>query len=212
MRFVIATSHFAGLGFALRLREEGHEVLVAYRGIEDRRATCAYDLVGNGLVDKRPLDDVVHDRHRYRNAYWIWDENHSVSENELLRSEGFKVLGGGAYADTMEHDRDACLSFVAKHGLQAPPSFAFDEPHAAVSFLEAHPGTAYVYKPDRGENYETWLPQSETAEEANLELRQHLRSLRNDSAFVLQELKDGIETNVEVWFVRGEPRFAFMAI
>jgi phosphoribosylamine-glycine ligase len=212
MRFVIATSHFAGLGFALRLRDEGHDVLMAYRGIQDRRATCAYDLVGNGLVEKRPLQDVVHDRHRYRNAYWLWDENHSVSENELLRSEGFKVLGGGKYADTMEHDRDACLSFVEKYGLQPPPSFAFEDPRAAVSFLETHPGTAFVYKPDRGENYETWLPQSETPEEANLELRQHLRSLRNDSSFLLQELKDGIETNVEVWFVRGEPRFAFMAI
>ncbi|HEX4682192.1 MAG TPA: hypothetical protein VH277_05755 [Gemmatimonadaceae bacterium] len=212
MRFVIATYHFAGLGFALRLRDEGHEVLMAYRGIEDRRAACAYDLVGNGLVDKRPLREAMHDRHRYRNAYWIWDENHSVPENELLRSEGFKVLGGGKYADTMEHDRDACLSFVEKYGLQPPPSFSFDEPRAAVSFLEKNPRTAYVYKPDRGENYETWLPQSDTPEEANLELRQHLRSLHTDSSFVLQELKDGIETNVEVWFVRGEPRFAFMAI
>jgi phosphoribosylamine-glycine ligase len=212
MRFVIATQHFAGLGFALRLRDEGHDVVVAYRGIGDRRATCSYDLVGNGLVAKRALRDVVHDRHRYRNAYWIWDENHSVDENELLRAEGFKVFGGGRYADTMEHDRDACLAFVDKYGLKPPPSFGFDEPEAALRFLERNRDTAYVYKPDRGENYETWLPQSDTAEEANLELRQHLRSLRNDSSFVLQELKDGIETNVEVWFVRGEPRFAFMAI
>ncbi|HXT18338.1 MAG TPA: hypothetical protein VN706_22090 [Gemmatimonadaceae bacterium] len=212
MRFVIATSHFAGLGFALRLRDEGHDVLVAYRGIADRRAACAYDLVGNGLVEKRALREVIHDRHRFRNAYWVWDENHSVEENELLRSEGFKVLGGGKYADTMEHDRDACLSFVEKYGITPPPSFAFDESCAAVSFLEQHPNTAYVYKPDRGENYETWLPQSETAEEANLELRQHLKSLGTNSSFVLQELKDGIETNVEVWFVNGEPQFAFMSI
>jgi phosphoribosylamine-glycine ligase len=212
MRFIIATAHFAGLGFALRLRDEGHEVLVAYRGIEDRRAACAYDLVGKGLVDKRPLREVVYDRHRFKNAYWIWDENHSVDENELLRAEGFKVLGGGRYAETMEHDRDACLAFVERHGLTPPPSFGFETPGAAIAFLEKHPSTAYVYKPDRGENYETWLPQSDAPADANLELRQHLRSLRNESSFVLQELKDGVETNVEVWFVRGEPRFAFMSI
>jgi phosphoribosylamine-glycine ligase len=212
MRFVIATQHFAGLGFALRLIEEGHEVLVAYRGIDDRRTAGCYDLVGNGLVRKAPLREVMDDRQRYHDAYWIWDENHSVEENEMLRREGFKVFGGGKFADTMEHDRDACLAFVSKYGLQPPPSYSFEETAPAVQFLEEHPDTAFVYKPDRGENFETWLPQSETPEEANLELRQHLRSLTNRSSFVLQELKDGIETNVEVWFVQGEPRFAFMQI
>jgi phosphoribosylamine-glycine ligase len=212
MRFVIATHHFAGLGFALRLIEEGHDVLVAYRGIDDRRTACSYDLVGNGLVRKVPLREAMDDRQRYHDAYWIWDENHSVEENEQLRSEGFKVFGGGRFADTMEHDRDACLGFVSKYGLQPPPSHRFETAAPAVQFLEEHPDTAFVYKPDRGENFETWLPQSEAGAEANLELRQHLRSLTNDSPFVLQELKDGIETNVEVWFVQGEPRFAFMQI
>jgi len=212
MQFIIATSYFAGLGFALRLIEEGHDVLMAYRGIDDRRASGCYDLVGNGLVEKMPLRDAVAARDRYRDAYWIWDENHSVDENELLRAEGFKVFGGGRYADTMEHDRDACLSFVERYGLTPPPSFAFENATSALPFLEEHADTAYVYKPDRGENYETFLPQSDAPAEANLELRQHLRSIRNPSPFVLQEMKDGIETNVEVWFVRGEPRFAFMAI
>src|SRR4051794_19085499 len=126
MRFVVATQHFAGLGFALRLLDEGHDVTVAYRGIDDRRVIGSYDLVGNGLVDKQPLRDAIADRHRYRDAYWIWDENHSVDENELLRSEGFKVLGGGRYADRMEHDRDACLALVERYGLTPPPSFSFD--------------------------------------------------------------------------------------
>jgi len=212
MRFVIATIHYAGLGFALRLMDEGHDVVVGYRGIGDRRTSESYDLVGNGLVTKVPLEQLIADRERYRDAYWIWDENHSVEENEVLRREGFRVLGGGRYPDTMEHDRDACLAFVAKHGLQPPPSFAFNEPPAAIAFLEEHADTAFVYKPDRGESHDTWLPQSETAAEGNLELRQHLRSLRTTSPFLLQELKEGIETNVEVWFVHGEPRFAFMCI
>jgi phosphoribosylamine-glycine ligase len=212
MRFIIATHHFAGLGFALRLREEGHEVVVAYRGIDDRRATGCYDLVGDGLVDKMPLAEALERREKWRDAYWIWDENHSVDENELLRREGFKVFLGGAYADRMEHDRDACLAFVDRYGLKPPPSFAFDDAKKAADFVEAHADTAYVYKPDRGENFETWVPQASEAAEANLELRAHLRSLRNRSPFVLQELKDGIETNVEAWFVDGEPRFAFMQI
>lgn len=212
MRFILATRHYAGLGFALRLRDEGHDVLLGYSGIDDRRAVESYELVGNGLLPKAPLRELIHDRHRYRDAIWIWDENHSVEENELLRREGFRVFAGGVFADTMEHDRDACLAFVAKYGLTPPPSHAFEDPCEAVKFLDAHRDTAYVYKPDRGENYETWLPQSDDPAEANLELRQHLRSLRTRTSFVLQELKQGIETNVEVWMVEGEPRFAFMTL
>ena len=212
MRFVVATRHFAGLGFALRLQDEGHDVLVAFAGTNDRRLEDNYALVGNGLVAKQPLDDAIRDRATLRDAIWIWDENHSVDQNELLRSEGYNVFGGGRYADTMEHDREACLALVGRYGLQPPPSFAFTDPSSALTHLEQHPDTAYVYKPDVGETHETWLPQNESAAEANLELRQHLRTLTNDTGFVLQERKDGIETNVEVWFINGEPVFAFMAL
>ena len=212
MRFVIASLHHMGLGFALRLQEEGHEVVLAHAGTDDRRASDRYDLVGEGLVTKRPLAEAIADRDRYRGWYWVWDENHSVDENECLRAEGHKVLGGGRYADTMEHDREYALAFVNRFGLRPPPSHPFDDPARAQEFLEAHPDTAYVYKPDQGETFDTWLPQSEVAAEANLELRQHLKTLPATGTFVLQERKDGVETNVEVWFVRGEPRFAFMTI
>jgi phosphoribosylamine-glycine ligase len=212
MKFVVVTQWFTGLGFAMRLRDEGHDVELAVVGIDDQRLQACYALVGNGLLPKWPLAEVMAARDRRRDAYFVWDENHSVDENECLRREGFKVLGGGRYAQTMEHDRDACLEFVGRYGLQPPPSHSFADAAAAMRFLEENPATAYVYKPDVGDNYETYVPQSERAEEANLELRVHLRSLRSSSPFVLQERKDGVETNVEVWFVRGEPRFAFMTL
>jgi len=50
MRFVIATHHFAGLGFAMRLLEEGHDVVMAFSGIDDRRANAAYDKLGDGFA------------------------------------------------------------------------------------------------------------------------------------------------------------------
>jgi phosphoribosylamine-glycine ligase len=212
MRFIVVTKWFTGLGFAMRLRDEGHDVELAVAGIDDARQQARYALVGNGLVRKRTLADVMAARDRRRDAYFVWDENHSADENESLRREGFKVLGGGRFEQRMEHDRDACLDFVSRYGLQPPPSHAFADTASAIHFLEQNAGTAYVYKPDVGDSHETFLPQSERAEEANLELRVHLRSLKNCSPFVLQERKDGVETNVEVWFARGEPRFAFMTL
>src|ERR1043165_674041 len=212
MRFVIATQHYAGLGFALRLLDEGHEVVLAPVGTTDRRSCVSYELIGNGLVEKRALSQIMRDRSAYKDAIWIWDENHSVDENEMLREEGFRVFGGGRYPDSMEHDRAACLAFVAKYGLEPPPSVAFDEPAKALEFLSSHPDRSYVCKPDHGETYETFLPQSDRPEEANLELQGHLRAMKSDSPFVLQERKDGVDANLEVWIVRGEPRFAFATL
>jgi phosphoribosylamine-glycine ligase len=212
MRFVIATLHYAGLGFALRLLEEGHQVVLAPVGTTDRRMCAGYELIGNGLVEKRSLAAMIGDRSSYRDAIWIWDENHSVDENELLRAEGFRVFGGGRYCDTMEHDRAACLAFVAKYGLLPPPSESFTDREAAIRFLEQNADKSYVCKPDHGETYETFLPQSDRPEEANTELRGHLHAMQSESPFVLQERKDGVEANVEVWMVRGEPRFAFATL
>ena len=73
MRFVVPTAFYAGLGFAMRLQDEGHDVVLAPRGIEDRRLASRYARIGDGIVQKRPLADVVRDRGRYRDALWIWD-------------------------------------------------------------------------------------------------------------------------------------------
>lgn len=109
MRFVVATPHFAGLGFALRLQEEGNDVILACAGTGDRRLEDEYALVGRDMVHRVAMADAMRDREHWRDACWIWDENHSVDENELLRAEGLRVLGGGRYANAMEHDREACL-------------------------------------------------------------------------------------------------------
>src|SRR3954468_21841759 len=87
VKFVVASGFYAGLGFALRLQDEGHDVVLAYGEPDDRRRSENYHLVGNGLVEKRALRDVIADRARYRDWRFIWDENHSVDANELLRSE-----------------------------------------------------------------------------------------------------------------------------
>jgi len=212
VKFVVASAFYSGLGFAIRLQQEGHDVLLAATGPDDRRRSDRYDLVGKGLVPKARLQDVVRDRNRYRDWLFIWDENHSVAENEQLRSDGFRVFGGGRYPDQMEHDRDACAALVRRYGLTPPPSFGFDRAADALRFLDEHPDTAFVFKPDRGETFETWLPTSHDPAQAQEELRQHLKTLQYKGSFLLQERKAGVEANVEAWLVRGEPRFAFMTL
>ncbi|MDQ6698878.1 MAG: hypothetical protein M3Z36_01680 [Acidobacteriota bacterium] len=110
----------------------------------------------------------------------------------------------------MEHGRAACLDFTSSYVLNAPPTFPFSSAAEAIRFCREHSGTAYVYKPDEGANYETFLPESEDPEEANRELQVHLASLDKATSFVLQERKEGVETNVEVWFQNGDRSASFI--
>jgi phosphoribosylamine-glycine ligase len=216
MDFIIATSDFSGLGMAMRLEQEGHSAILAIPSPAAETETSAqthhFQLVGNGLVDKRPLAEVLARRSELRQSYWIWDGNHSVRENELLRREGFRVFGGGLFPDLMEHDRDFALRYCASYGLNAPPSHRFTAARPAIAFLEHRCDTAFVFKPDRGRAIETWVPDDIDAEEANLQLRQRLQSCEPTGPFILQEKKRGVEANVEVWFVQGEPKFALMLL
>ena len=102
MRFIIASSDYAGLGFAIRLEQEGHEVVLATNpssdALENPEACSKFERVGEGLVSKTSLASLLSQREHFRDAYWIWDLNHSVEENEILRAEGFRVLGGGRFA------------------------------------------------------------------------------------------------------------------
>jgi hypothetical protein len=82
----------------MRLQEEGHRlVLGIQRANEDIRASAAFQAVGRNLVGREPLADLLSRRDELR--YWVWNGDHSVRENELLRSEGFRVFGGGLFPD-----------------------------------------------------------------------------------------------------------------
>jgi hypothetical protein len=149
MQCIVVTQDYAGHGFAVRLQEKGHGVLLATNPEEKEMAdpeVCRrYRRVGDGMVEKVSLRDVMQKRSSFKDAYWIWDLNHSVEENDTLRQEGFRVHGGNGHAYTMEHHRKGCLQFVARHGLKAPPSFGFEGPAEAMSFC-AEPPALPMYR------------------------------------------------------------------
>ena len=79
MQFVVVTKWFTGLGFAMRLQVEGHDVELAIAGIDDQRQQARYALVGNGLVPKRTLAEVMAQRAAMRGSTWAMRATSSVS-------------------------------------------------------------------------------------------------------------------------------------
>lgn len=145
---------FAGPGFATRLLDEGHRVLIATNPSEtdqaDPQRMESFSRIGCGLAPREPLARVMTRREEMRDWCWVWDANHSVDENEVLRAGGYRVLGDGRHPDGMEQDRQACVTFASRYGLKSPPSIPCSGADEAIRFCEKHPNTAYVYKPDEG--------------------------------------------------------------
>lgn len=211
-KFIVVTQDFSGLGFAKRLTEEGNDVLVAIIPKEDEDNEELLMRVGDGIVEKQEISKVIKNRLNYKDAYWIWDQNHNFEYADQLRKEGFKVFGGQELAYKMEHDRKFGNDIIKKAGLDTLPTHEFSDIQSGLDFLDANEDKAFVFKPDESvAAYTTYVPDNEIDEYANRELYRYMESLSDDGTYILQErISDALETNVEVWLYKGTPFFAFV--
>jgi phosphoribosylamine--glycine ligase len=213
-QFIWCTRDFSGLGFAVKLQDEGCDVIVAFEPDPDQdpEKDEAYSLVGSGIVEREPMAQVFKNRTKHRAAYWIFDSNYLWEYADKLRKEGFKVFGASELTSKMEHDRDYGVSIAKKSGLDIPPMQTFSDVQDAIAFLESQPNKAYVCKPDDADSHLTYVPQSETPEAANRELRAYLLSMDDGQEFLLQQKMRGVEVNVECFFYKGRPYFAWVEL
>ena len=65
---------------------------------------------------------------------------------DRLRAEGKKVVGGSAYTDMLESDREVGQTELAKAGVTPLPSWTFSNFEEAIQFVLADP-PRYVIKP-----------------------------------------------------------------
>ena len=74
-KFVIVSQDWSGLGFAKRLQDEGFEILCASQPKENEDRLDEFELVGEGMINKIPFQELWKDRNKYRDYIWLWDGN-----------------------------------------------------------------------------------------------------------------------------------------
>lgn len=190
-------------------------VLVAYKPDgstlkdleEEPKKVKMYKSTGKGLIDTIPLVDLMSRRKDFKDWFWVWDGNHNQEENNILRKEGFKVIGGLEFAQKMEHDRAFTMNIMQSLGLVSPEFKEFKNVADGVKFLQENPDKAYVYKPNDADTSLTTVPDEELAREANTNMQEFIQAIGiND--FVLQEKVKGVEVNVEYFCMNGVPVLA----
>lgn len=216
MNFIICTKEFSGLGFAMTLQNEGHNVLIGYENDKLSEKSTeeqdAFHTIGKGLIECDEMQNLFKDRAKHRNAYWVFDSNHLWEYADKLRSIGYKVFGASELTSKLEHDREYGFAVAKKAGFNIAETNQFSDVDEAIDYLEQNENKPFVCKVNDAESYLTYVPAEwETPESANRELRSYLESLDSQD-FILQEKIKGIEVCVEAFFHNGVPYFALVEL
>ena len=123
----------------LSLRREGHEVRVFAEDPPEERAFI-------GMIDcvadwRAELEWVGQD------GVIFFERIGRGALQDDLRAQGFRVVGGSAYGDRLEQEREFGQAVLRGAGLAIAESHSFEHPALALEWLSRHPGR-HVLKHD----------------------------------------------------------------
>lgn len=187
MRFLLLSNDGDGLGIALRLKEEGHEVSAHIR---NRKASRDYD----NLIAKHS-DYTAALRSVGPSTIVVFDSTGGGKTAERLRSQGTPVIGASMLADQLELDRAFALGLMEEAGIQVPPSQHFTDWEEGVKYVTSR-GERMCFKSDNNKltSYVASCP------EDMVEFLHHQQSEGETADFELQDFVKGLEISTEGWF------------
>ena len=210
-RFVVVCEDYAGLGWAIRLNQDGDDVTLVTQPSIDEEDLAGHDLIGTGIVPKVDLETAIADK-SLKDAYWLFEANRHSDVSERLRRKGYNVFGASALSAKLELDRAYGVSVAQSVGLDIPETVEFTTIKDGLSFLDEHLDLAYVFKPNASsESWRTFVPNRQDDVASNRQLSGYLEHLDSGAiadGFILQERKKGVEVNFELFMYQGQPFFA----
>ncbi len=193
MRFLGITETCDLLALYMQLIAEGHEVRVAV----SEALACG---TGEGLVER------VAD---WRQALeWVGRDGVIVfeavseglgAEQDQLRRDGYRVVGGSAFGDRLENDRAFAQTLLAGFGFPAGHVQPFSAVDTALAYIEARPAR-YVLKfsgPDHAshDNYVGILPDGRDVAAMLV-----ASPIEPGTDFILMDFVEGVEVGVGAYF------------
>jgi phosphoribosylamine---glycine ligase len=177
-----------GLGLALRLKQEGHDVGVFIR---EGPSKSNYD----GLLSKPKKWDEFLDPE----TIIMFDSSGGGRTAERLRARGHFVFAGSSFADQLELDRPLALDFMQQAGIKTPESRTFRSWERGKTYAKEH-ATRLVFKAS-GETSKH-LGSYVSYDSGDLvEMLDYFAEIApGKPEFILQEFIEGTEISTEGWF------------
>jgi phosphoribosylamine---glycine ligase len=187
MKFLMVSEDGIGAHILKMIENEGNEV-----SLYIKRPDCRD--MWSGLLPKAkkvaPTRDTV----------VIFDTSGFGKLADKLRKSGVPVVGGSAFADRLEEDRQFGLDLMVEAGIKVPFSKEFDKFDGIEDFLGAHEGIRFVFKPS-GKNLPSFLTYVSCDGEDLLEYVAYVEKNygKDVESFVLQEFVEGVAVSTELW-------------
>jgi phosphoribosylamine---glycine ligase len=127
------------------------------------------------------------------------------AQQDLLRRDGFQVIGGCAEGDRLENDRAYAQTVLAELGLPAPATRTFSDFERAIAYIEARPAR-YVFKLNGSEtsSWRNYVGRADDGCDVVALLREQRARLSaagaGEVSFVLSEHVSGVEIGTGAYF------------
>ncbi len=177
---------------AWQVHKEGHEVRYYIHAKSEKS-------VGDGFVSKT---EDLEGSYAWADVI-VFDDIGFGSQADKLRKQGKLVVGGCAYGDRLENDRDFGQEEMKQAGLMTLASFDFHTFDEAVIFVRTHPAR-YVIKPSgkaQSDKVLSFVGQEEQGEDIVLMLEHYKKTWGTKiKSFQLQKFASGVEVAVGAFF------------
>ncbi len=134
-KFLFVSDESLSGDLAWQIKKEGHEVKIF---IKEETEKDVYD----GFLEK--VDDWL------EHVNWadviVFDDVGFGDVADALRQSGKLVVGGSAYTDKLETDREFGQNEMKRVGMSVLPHWDFIDFNSAIDFIKQNPGR-YVFKP-----------------------------------------------------------------
>ncbi|MBS3148064.1 phosphoribosylamine--glycine ligase [Candidatus Woesearchaeota archaeon] len=176
---------------AWQVKQEGHDVKY-FIGEKAQKDVC------DGFVEK------IDDWKQFKD--WadviVFDDVFFGEAADKLRKEGKAVIGGSAYTDKLEEDREFGQAELKKVGVNVLPHWDFEDFDQAIDFVKKNPGR-YVLKPTSktGEKELLYVGQEEDGKDVLQVLELYKKAWsKKITGFQLQKYASGVEVAVGAFF------------
>lgn len=193
---VLGIGDFCELGdMYLRLAREGHEVRV-YIGSRDSHQTL------QGLVTrtKNWRHELKWVKEAGPDGIIVFETADAGETQDKLRARGFNVIGGGAYGDKLEADREFGQEVLRRVGVKTAPTRPFTSYDAAIAHIRKT-GGRYVFKPSGHDSssMDSYVGELDDGSDV-IDFLESQAAVDGASAFILMQHLEGIEVGVGAFF------------
>jgi phosphoribosylamine--glycine ligase len=192
-RFLFVSTFGTILDLAWQVKKEGHEARLWIQGKREQD-------IGEGFVEKISAE---WEAHKDWADVIVFDDTGFGATADKLRKEGRAVVGGTAYTDRLEDDRDFGQQEMKAAGLSTLPSWDFESFDAAIEFVQKNP-ERYVVKPNgkaQNEKVLSYVGQEEDGKDVVTMLNFYKRGWGSKiKGFQVQKFASGVEVAIGAFF------------